>query len=513
MNRWVAIVLIFILAFPVIPLVKAQPIIVISVPQEYFEGKPGDTIKIPVTVRNAGNETAYNITIYISGLVKGLQYTMAAISKLDPNQNATVELTIYIKDAKSGTYDLKIVGRVGSLLFEKPIKVRVLTVIDYKLDIQVEDKYLYGNDIEATLVVRSLSNVVIVGTISYELYSEEGLLKKNSWVTYINPQEKWGYTVFLPKPKVGKYTIILRAEFGGITKTLTRSFLVYRRNLTYEAYFKNGIIYVRVVDKEDNGVKDISVEIKGMLFKTDSYGFVKYEIKEPGVYKIKLNLDGKIVETFVEVKKIFIDLEQKNETLIVHVKDDTGKEISNVGIEAIGPSGKAYAVTDENGQAKISLNEIGYGLITIKAESSKYIGSEVSINIEKPKYEKKSTTTIIITTPTPVQINETSTQVEQPKKDYDYLLIILLLSAVLFGITSYAAFFMPIKLEEQLDKYYFVKVKAPKLRGIKNFKYERVINAVDARATKGKVSIDGNKVVWEIEELEPEEEAFLQVLL
>jgi len=514
-NKWLALTLIFVLVFPTIPLVKAQPLIVISVPQDYFEGKPGDIIKIPVTVKNIGNETAYNITVYISGPVKGFQYTMAPISKLEPNQNTSVELTIYIKDdARAGTYDLKIVGRVGALLFEKPIKVRVLTVIDYKLDIQVEDKYLYGSNIEANLVVRSLSNGVIVGTISYELYSEDGLLKKNSWVTYINPQEKWEYTVFLPKPKVGKYTIILRAEFAGITKTLTKSFIVYRRNLTYDAYFENGIIYVRAIDKEGNGVKDIPVEIDGVLFKTDPYGFVKYEAKEPGVYKIKLNLDGRIVETFVEVKKLFINWEQKNETLIVYVRDASGKGIPNVSLEAVGPSGKAYAVTDKNGQAEISLNETGYGLITIKAESSRYIGSEVSITVEKPKPKETSTITITTTTTsTHIQINETSPQIEQPKKTYDYLPIILILSAMLFGITSYAAFFMPIKLEEQLDRYYFVKVKAPKLRGIKNFKYEKVINAVDARATKGKVSIDGNKVVWEIEELEPEEEAFLQVLL
>ncbi|WP_457752948.1 COG1470 family protein [Thermococcus sp.] len=515
MNKWPAIALIFVLMFTIVPLVKAQPLIIIGVSQEYFEGRPGDIIKLPVTVRNVGNETANNITVYISGPVKGFQYTMAAISKLEPNQNTTVELTIYIKDdARAGTYDLKIVGRIGALLFEKPIKVRVLTVIDYKLDIQVRDRYLYGTDVEATLIVKSLSNGVIVGTISYELYSEEGLLKRNSWVTYINPQDKWSYTLFLPKPDVGKYTIILRAEFAGITRTLTKSFVVYRRNLTYEAYFEKGIIYVRVMDKEGNGVKDIPVEIEGVLFKTDPYGIVKYEAKEPGVYKIKLNLDGKVVETFVEVKKLFVNWEQKNGTLILYTRDASGKGISNVSIEAIGPKGRVYAVTDENGRAEISLNETGYGLITVKAESSRYIGAEISITAEKPKPKETPTITITTTrTPTPIQLNMTLTQIEQPKGGYDYLPIIFIISAVLFGTTSYVAFFMPIILEEQLDKYYFVKVKAPKLRGIRNFRYEKVINAVDARATKGKVSIDGNKVVWEIGELEPEEEAFLQVLL
>jgi len=193
-NKWF---IILVLIFSIAHLAQAQPLIVIDVPQEYFEGKPGDIIKIPVTVRNVGNETAYNITVYIVGPVRGFQYTMGAISMLEPDQNTTVDLAIYLKDdVNAGTYDLKVVGRVGALLFEKPIKVRVLTVIDYKLDVQVEDRYIYGSDVEAKLVVKSLSNGVMVGTISYELYSEEGLLKKNSWVTYINPRERWEYTIF-----------------------------------------------------------------------------------------------------------------------------------------------------------------------------------------------------------------------------------------------------------------------------------------------------------------------------
>ena len=89
-------------------------------------------------------------------------------------------------------------------------------------------------------------------------------------------------------------------------------------------------------------------------------------------------------------------------------------------------------MTDENGRAEISLNETGYGLITVKAESSRYIGAEISITAEKPKPKETPTITITTTrTPTPIQLNMTSTQIEQPKRGYGYLPIIFIISAVI----------------------------------------------------------------------------------
>ena len=72
---------------------------------------------------------------------------------------------------------------------------------------------------------------------------------------------------------------------------------------------------------------------------------------------------------------------------------------------------------------------------------------------------------------------------------------------------------MPIVQEKTLDRYYFVKVKAPRLRGIDNFRFEKGVNVLDARATKGSVKVEDNRVVWEIEHLDPGEEAYLQVML
>ncbi len=91
--------------------------------------------------------------------------------------------------------------------------------------------------------------------------------------------------------------------------------------------------------------------------------------------------------------------------------------------------------------------------------------------------------------------------------------LLLILSAAVLAGTSYAAFFMPTVHEEELDRHYFVKVHAPRLRRLENFRYEKGISAVDARATRGSISIRDGKVVWEIEQLEPDEEAYLQIRL
>jgi len=313
---------------------------------------------------------------------------------------------------------------------------------------------------------------------------------------------------------VGNYTVIMRSSFRGLSKTVTKSFLVYQRSLSYETKFEKGIIYVRVTDEQGNGVEGIPVNIEGTQLQTNSYGVAFIEANEPGTYRITLNLDGRIVETFVEVKKLFVDYEQRNETLLVYVRDSSGVGIPKVSVEAIGPLGKSYGTTDENGTAMIDLNETGFGSIKIKAENDAYIGAEAMITVEMPKPPKTETPSPSTTSSPSTPINQTTTPVSPPQpKDYGNLPLILILSAVLFGSTSYLALFKPLKFEEQLDKYYFVKIRAPRLREIQNFRYEKAIDAVEARATKGKVMIEDGRVVWEIEKLEPGEEAFLQVLL
>lgn len=498
------------------PPVSAQVPLLLQLPQQYFEAKPGETVSVPVTLVNVGNETIENITIHISGpLVKGLLYGQDYIKKLEPGETLDETLPIYVQDARAGVYDLKVVARVGVTFIEIPISLRVLTQISYSADIEVGEKYLFGKDVTITLLVISSSNGVIFGDVSYEIYRNNNLIAqrnlRNIFLYPDSPRNKWEYPIFIPRPSVGNYTVIMRSTFRGLSKTVTKSFLVYQRTLNYETKFENGVIYVRVTDEQGNGVGGIPVNIEGTQLQTNSYGMTFTEANEPGTYRITLNLDGKIVETYIEVKKLFVDYEQRNETLLVYVRDSSGSGIPKVSVEAIGPLGKSYGTTDENGTAVIDLNETGFGSIRIKAESDAYIGAEAVITVEKPK-TPESETPSPTTTSTPM--NQTTTPLPPPQpKDYGNLPLILILSAVLFGSTSYLALFKPLKFEEKVDKYYFVKIKAPRLREMQNFRYERAIDAVDARATKGKVTIEDGKLIWEIEKLEPGEEAFLQVIL
>ena len=516
MGRKIIIILLTIFLLSTYSPTSAQMPLLLQVPQEYFEARPGETVSVPITLINVGNETAENITVYISGpLVQGLLYSQKYIKELKPGESIEETLSIYVQDVRAGVYDLKVIARSGVTFLEVPISLRVLTQISYSIDIDVQEKYLFGQDVTITLLVSSSSNGVIFGDVSYEIYRNNNLIAqrtlRNIFLYPDPPRNKWEYPIFIPRPSVGNYTVIMRSTFRGLSKTVTKSFLVYQRALSYETKFEKGIIYVKIVDENGDGVEGIPVTIEGTLLKTNSYGIAFIEAKEPGTYRITLNLDGKIVETFVEVKKLFVDYEQRNETLLIYVRDSSGVGIPKVSVEAIGPLGKSYATTDENGSALINLNEIGFGSIRIKAENDAYIGAESIITVEKPKPPETETPS---PTTTPLPTNQTTTPVPPPQpKDYGNLPLILILSALLFGGTSYVALFKPLKFEEQLDKYYFVKIKAPRLREIQNFRYEREIDAVEARATKGKVTIKDGKIIWEIEKLEPNEEAFLQVIL
>lgn len=498
-----------------------EPVIVLKPLQTTLVGEPGETLDVAFNVTNMGNETAGNVLVLIENLPEGATYTQAVFRDVGPNETREGHVQIILNKVKAGVYNINLVARVTGQpgLFKVPLTLRVKTVVDYSPTIEVEDRYLYGSDVTVLCMVNSNSNGVINGFVEIEVYRGKELLRKITESTYISPYERKEYHIILPKPDTGSYLVVMHTRFGGEEKTVSKSFEVYRRNLGYEAYFENGIVTVRVYNEEGKGVSGIPVKVNGIELKTDSNGLVMVEAKEPGSYRITMDFDGRVVETVVEVKKLFIDYSLSNETLEVYVRDSTGKGISNVSVSAEGVKGRLYGVTDENGSVAFKISGLGYGPVRIKAQSSRFLGDEKSINIPRPTRTSTTTTptvteTVIQTTTSTPQTN-TSTPVlpEEEGRNYGVLALIFLLSAVIFGGSSYAAFFRPLVMEEQLDRYYFVKVRAPRLRGMKNFSIVREVSAVDARATKGKVNIEGNKVIWEIEELEPEEEASLQILL
>ncbi|WP_461865132.1 hypothetical protein [Thermococcus sp.] len=497
-----------------VPRASAYPLISVHVLRDSFEVSPGDTIIIPVRISNLGNESINNVTLYVAGPASGFRYQTKTIRSIPANQSVLETLIVEVLSPDAGAYSMKVIASAGSNFAQDTVNVRVRAKIAYTLSINVGDRYLYGKNVTAQLLVNSTSNTPMIGTVEFYLYRNKKIIKSYSSTIYIKTRETWEHSLLLPKPEPGNYTLVLKADFYGNSKMVNKSFEVYQRSLRYEAEFRNGAILVRVTDGRGQGVQGINVQINGIQFTTDNHGMVSYAVDTPGTYRIKLNLDGKIVETVVGVRKLFIRTVQQNRTLLVHVLDPTGKGVGNVTLKATGPAGTVYAITNSSGWAELNLGDTGFGTVILDAENPSYLPAKISINAEKPIPPKKETSTTPPENTTPL-ITPAPTTPAPPaaKTSLPYTGILLILAALIFAGTSYMTFFMPATLEERLDRYYFVKIKAPKLRGLKNFRYEKQINAADARATKGRIRIDGNTIIWEIEELEPEEEAFLQVLL
>lgn len=471
-----------------------------------FTGLPGDTILVPFKLSNVGNETVENITVYITGPESGFLYESRLIpTPLEPNSSITDAVSVRITDATPGKYNLTLVARAGAMYSQAVISVTVGVLVDYVVSISVGSEYMYGSNVSMLLKIESRSNGVLNGLVGYSLERNGTLVDSWNRALYVMPGKNWSERILLTNPAPGIYKVKFWANFGGKRKQVTRSFIVYKRWLGYSLYFRDGAIHVLVYDKNGIGVQGIPVTIDNETFVTGVDGSLSYPVSEPGVYEVVLNLDGERVRTYIDVKKLFLSYVQRNSTLEITVEDSFGNPVPNVTVVAIGPEGRDYSLTDSSGKAVVSLDKIGYGTVLVKAESPMYLGGSIEVLIPQPEVPKPSNTS----TPTP----PTNTTIPVRPKKHRILPIILLLGGVLLAGTSYVAFFMPTVQEERLDRYYFVKVKAPKLRGVENFRFERSVSAVEARTTKGSVKIDNSTVIWEIDRLEPEEEAYLQVIL
>ncbi|ASJ08888.1 hypothetical protein A3L11_06480 [Thermococcus siculi] len=510
--RGLAIITLLLTVLPFIPSASAQSPLVIIPLNNNFSGVPGDTIIIPFQLENLGNQTLENITVYVTGPADGFLYQSKVIREaIEPNQTYQDTLSIKILNTPPGKYNLTLVARAGSVYSQAQVTVSVKTLVDYDLKVDVGDEYPYGSNVSVIFKMTSKANGVIIGRIGYTITRDGETVEDFATTIYLNPGESWVKNVTLTRPPVGNYHVRFWAYFGRKSKGTTASFRIFQRNLGYDAYFRDGAIHVFVYDETGKGVPGIHVRINGISFSTDDGGTVSYLVKEPGTYEVVLNLDGRIVTTFVEVKKLFISYEQENETLLVRVVDSTGKPTPNITVTASGPLGKDYATTNASGLAAISLEKTGYGTIILKAESSQYMGASATAKtVEPPKPTPTTTPSPTTTSKPPVTTTPTP---PKPPKNYGPLAMILIVSGVLLAGTSYAAFFRPIVQEETIDRYYFVKVRAPRLKGLEGFTFEKAVNALEVRATKGKAEIQDGRILWRIEHLEPGEEAYLQVLL
>jgi len=505
------IALLLLLSLGVPSLAKGVPIAITPLNNE-IPALPGDTVVIPFEISNFGNTTVSNVTVYVTGPQKGFLYQSKLIRRpIPPNGTLRDTISVKVLTAPPGTYNLTLVARAGRFYAQAEVRVKVGVLSDYDLEIDVKDKYIYGHNVSVTLKVISKSNGVILGTVGYSILLNGKRIEYNETTTYLNSGEVWSKVVFLKRPAVGNYTVRLWANLGGKHRELVRSFVVYQRHLLYKVYFLNGAIHVLVYNSS-GGVPGIRVKINGIEFTTDESGEVSYAVDKAGAYEIVLDLDGKIVTTFVEVKRLFISYKQENRTLIVRVVDSNGVPVPNITVLASGPLGEEYAVTGLNGTAVIDLRKVGYGSVLLSAESDEYIGAHTVATVSpSPTPTPTSTNTTTTSSSPPVYPNVTVSTTKSGGRG-SALPLVLILSGLILAGTSYLAFARPIVHEETIDRYYFVKVKAPRLRSLEGFRFERAVTAVEARATKGDVSVEDGKLVWKLD-LEPGEEAYLQALL
>ena len=489
--------------------VEGKVLISIQALNNDFYVVPGNTVVIPYRLTNLGNETIGNVTVYVTGPTTGFQYGIRVVREpIHPGGSYNGTITVTVLNPEPGRYTLKLVAKVGDVYSEAPITVIVKPVIDYFPRIRVGEKYIYGHDVNVSLEIVSKANTIISGRLGYTITFNGTVIKNVTTVTFVKPGEVWRQSVYLFKPGIGFYTVHLWANMSGVYKETTATFEVYRRNLSYSVDFRNGAIHVFVSDSRGNGVGGIQVYINGMEFQTGDDGGVTYMVTAPGVYNVVLNLDGRIVKETITVAQLAIDVAQKGSELFVRVRA-AEKPVSGIVVTVSGSKGSTYAVTNESGVAVVNLNMTGYGPLMVSAESENYLGAKITFNAVPPETSTTSTTS----TTTPIPSNTTSTSTSPPPKGSSLLGVLLILSGLILAGSAYMAFFSPVIQEETLDKYYFVKVRAPRMKPLENFRFEKPVTAVEVRATKGKARVEDNRVVWEIEHLEPGEEAYLQVIL
>ncbi|WP_048146684.1 CARDB domain-containing protein [Pyrococcus abyssi] len=524
MKRIALILLILMLE----PLVLAQPILVVNVTPEEVGGFPGDTLTVNVTVKNVGNETAENVSIYAMDSIPGVLFTQGFVSSLTPNSSYTFPMKIYLIKPEAGLYDVTIVSRVGNQVSECTLKLKVRSVVNFTLSIEGEERYLYGTNVTFTLGVDSQSNLLLYGDVKVIVFGENGkIIYTRTFKPMISSWGNWEKELNIGKLPVGNYTVKLLADFYGRKKTGTYNFSVYRRPLTFTAYFNSGKIIAEVREK-GKPVKGVKVWINDREYLTDEDGRVEVEVTDPGVYIVRANLDGIIKEQIVNVERPIIVTSQVNGTLIVRVLDSKGSPIKGIPVVFKIGGEEKYEITNKLGIAEFNVSDI-WGPGEVEIRSDKYLPASKKISIKK--FERKQiTTTPSSPTPSKTKPRITETNVTEnltasipqevtttpitPGKKVDLPLIVLIVAfAVTLASSSYLAFLRPIVIEDSVDRYYFVRVKAPRLRGLKNFRFEKQASVKSAWASKGKVKIEGSKVVWEIQELEPEEEATLQLIL
>jgi len=491
--------------------------------QDNIEVLPGSAVTVPVRVTNLLNESLENMSVVLKWAAGGGLYVVNKTIPVGPHESRVFDLTLRVPVIPSGAYNLTILGLWGNFTVEKNMTVTVKPYVEYTMEADVGYNYIYGHDVVMNFSIVSYSNDVLTGPIWVKVYRNNTLVDQHAEIYPLPPGGTWRYSMKLEKPKTGIYTILFSANLSGIYREVRKSFAVYRRNFNYTVWYSDGAIRVRVLLSNGTPAAGIPVSFDGVEIKTNGDGLAVYPTEEPGTYNVSLDLDGVIKKIPVTVGELRVNAAISGRNLVIRVVDSSGKPVPNVTLSITSARGEYTAITGQDGTAKLSVDALGYGPVSISATAGGYVKAVVTLSITSTwspttttSYTHKTTTpSSSATTPSasstlPMTTTPTPTGPPEESSLPAEALVLGVSAAILVG-GVYLSFFRPHIIEEELGRYYFVKLRAPRLVPLRNFLWERGMNAVEVRATRGNARIEGNTVIWEINELKPGEEAVLQV--
>jgi len=288
------------------------------------------------------------------------------------------------------------------------------------------------------------------------------------------------------------------------------------RHYSVSSGFENGMVWVRVLS-DGRPSEGVAVEFNGQNKTTNSKGYAEFYASKPGMYRVTVYTPEGRITVFVPVGKLFAIPELRRDVLVVRVQDSSGNPVGNVTVSVVTSSGEKTFVTGGDGTVRVPLKGLS-GTVMITASASGYIGDTETISlplvVTSPPANESSSQSIPENASSsqvpPASPGSTEAQALGGELPW---IASLLLSLVIFSGIAYVSTMRPHVIEERLDRYYFVRVKAPRMRALRGFLWEGGMNAVEVRATRGNARIEGNTVIWEISELKPGEEAVLQVVL
>ena len=513
---------------------KVQPSLRVVLLNSTFNVTPGSSFTVPIKVINSGNTTVKNLTISIPLLQGVIMAGWENVSMaLSPGTSRVVLFPVRIMEtAPAGIYNVTMTVKASNFTTVLPIHVRVELVPLYYANVSVGRRYHFGQNVTVLFTLTSQANGVLRGPVWIRIYRNGREVYSKFNVVFLNRSESWRYAYTLTKPQVGNYTAVIVANLSGRSLTAGKSFSVFRRKFTLRAWFSNGYLYAEVKLVNGTPVSGLTVLVNSMKLKTDRRGQVTLRINKPGIYVVSTRLDGVNKTATVSVESLVLSTSVEGDSLLLTVISSTGSPVPNASVTVSGPKGSFSGVTNSKGVVKVPLSMVGRGVLLISVSDPHYLGinkmitvpalssrsslSSSSVSTSTASKSSSSSSPSYSTSSSPSAetstTSERSTPTQLPNRSRVFWLVSGL-AAFIFVLTFYLAFLRPHVVEDELKSYYFVKVKAPRLRGIKRFKLERHMNAVEARATKGKVKVEGNRVVWEIEEMGPGEEAILQVIL